>query len=154
MPICAKGEPPTMAGAGAGPFVMTSTNAASRSAFKAFDNYYRAGLPKLGTIKTSSMRTKTCASPRCSRAMSTSSNMCPGSRWHSIEQNAEAGAADHRRPVHVPDLQRRAKPFGDPRVRRAIAHAIKREDIVSAAFYGRGGALEAPADRRGQRLLR
>ena len=33
-------------------------------------------------------------------------------------------------------------------MRRAVAHAIKREDIVKAAFFGRGSPLEAPADRR------
>ena len=33
-------------------------------------------------------------------------------------------------------------PFNDPRVRRAVAHAVKRDDIVQAAFFGRGKALE------------
>ena len=33
-------------------------------------------------------------------------------------------------------------PFSDARVRRAVAHAIKREDIVQAAFFGRGKPLE------------
>lgn len=33
-------------------------------------------------------------------------------------------------------------PFNDPRVRRAVAHAVKREDIVQAAFFGRGRVLE------------
>jgi peptide/nickel transport system substrate-binding protein len=33
-------------------------------------------------------------------------------------------------------------PFNDPRVRRAVAHAIRREDIVKVAFFGRGKPLE------------
>jgi peptide/nickel transport system substrate-binding protein len=33
-------------------------------------------------------------------------------------------------------------PFADARVRRAVAHAIRREDIVKAAFFGRGKVLE------------
>jgi peptide/nickel transport system substrate-binding protein len=33
-------------------------------------------------------------------------------------------------------------PFSDARVRRAVAHAIRREDIVQAAFFGRGKVLE------------
>jgi peptide/nickel transport system substrate-binding protein len=33
-------------------------------------------------------------------------------------------------------------PFTDARVRRAVAHAVKREDIVQAAFFGRGKPLE------------
>jgi peptide/nickel transport system substrate-binding protein len=33
-------------------------------------------------------------------------------------------------------------PFSDARVRRAVAHAVRREDIVQAAFFGRGKVLE------------
>ena len=33
-------------------------------------------------------------------------------------------------------------PFGDARVRRAIAHAVRRDEIVKAAFFGRGKPLE------------
>ena len=32
-------------------------------------------------------------------------------------------------------------PFNDARARKAVAHAIKREDIVKAAFFGRGSPL-------------
>jgi peptide/nickel transport system substrate-binding protein len=32
-------------------------------------------------------------------------------------------------------------PFNDARVRKAVAHAIKREEIVKAAFFGHGSAL-------------
>jgi peptide/nickel transport system substrate-binding protein len=32
-------------------------------------------------------------------------------------------------------------PFKDARARKAVAHAIKREDIVKAAFFGRGSPL-------------
>jgi peptide/nickel transport system substrate-binding protein len=34
------------------------------------------------------------------------------------------------------------KPFDDPRVRQAIAHAIRREEILKAAFFGRGAVIE------------
>ena len=33
-------------------------------------------------------------------------------------------------------------PFNDARVRKAVAHAIKRDEIVKAAFFGRGSILE------------
>jgi peptide/nickel transport system substrate-binding protein len=34
------------------------------------------------------------------------------------------------------------KPFDDPRVRLAVAHALRRDEVVKAAFFGRGKALE------------
>ena len=33
-------------------------------------------------------------------------------------------------------------PFNDARVRRAVAHAVRRDEIVKAAFFGRGKPLE------------
>ena len=33
-------------------------------------------------------------------------------------------------------------PFNDPRVRRAVAHAVRREDVVQVAFSGHGRNLE------------
>jgi peptide/nickel transport system substrate-binding protein len=33
-------------------------------------------------------------------------------------------------------------PFNDPRVRRAVAHAVRRDDIVKTAFSGHGRSLE------------
>ena len=35
-------------------------------------------------------------------------------------------------------------PFKDPKVRLAVAHAIKRDEIVKSVFYGRGAALAGP----------
>lgn len=34
-------------------------------------------------------------------------------------------------------------PFNDPRVRKAVAHAVKREELVRAAFFGRGSPLSS-----------
>jgi peptide/nickel transport system substrate-binding protein len=34
------------------------------------------------------------------------------------------------------------KPFDDPRVRRAVAYAIRRQEIVDAVFFGQGAPLE------------
>jgi peptide/nickel transport system substrate-binding protein len=33
-------------------------------------------------------------------------------------------------------------PFNDPRVRKAVGHAVKRDELVRAAFFGRGSPLQ------------
>ncbi len=64
--------------------------------------------------------------------------------WQSMQaveddQNLKLDAVDG--PFMYLTFNGSKKPFDDPKVRKAIAHAIKREDVVAAAFYGRGGDL-------------
>ena len=65
-------------------------------------------------------------------------------------QSMNAVEADPR--LHLAEVQGAAfmdvlfngtrPPFNNPLVRRAVAHAIKRDDIVKVAFFGRGRPLE------------
>ena len=43
----------------------------------------------------------------------------------------------------------KVKPFDDPRVRVAIAHAIRRDEVIKAAFFGRGAPIEGLPLTRG-----
>ncbi len=65
--------------------------------------------------------------------------------WQSmatIEQDPKLALQTTNGPFMYLIFNGKAGPFGDARVRRAIAHAIRREEIVKAAFFGRGAPME------------
>ena len=64
--------------------------------------------------------------------------------WQSmgaIEGNPSLSLQNTEGPFMYLLFNGRSGPFADARVRLAVAHAIKREDIVKAAFFGRGSPL-------------
>ena len=143
MPICAKGSADNGGeGIGAGPFVMTSNERGVSLEFKPFDKYYRAGLPKLGTIKMIAYKDENLRVAALQSGNVDLIEYVPWQSMESIDQNAKLELQTTDGPFMYLTFNGAAKPFGDPRVRRAIAHAIRREDIVKAAFYGRGSSLE------------
>ncbi len=143
MPICAKGSADNGGeGIGAGPFVMSSNERGVSLEFKPFDKYYRAGLPKLGTIKMIAYKDENLRVAALQSGNVDLIEYVPWQSMESIDQNAKLELQTTDGPFMYLTFNGAAKPFGDPRVRRAIAHAIRREDIVKAAFYGRGSSLE------------
>ena len=128
---------------GAGPFRLANTERGTAIDVVAFDKYYKPGFPKLRAIRFVAYPDENL---RVTALRSGDVDIIEYVPWQSM-----AGIATDPR-LHLAETQGAAvmevlfngsrKPFDDPRVRRAVAHAVKREDIVQAVFFGRGGALE------------
>ncbi|MFC0409856.1 ABC transporter substrate-binding protein [Roseomonas elaeocarpi] len=127
---------------GCGPYRVTAQERGSSIELTKFDKFYKPGLPKLRTLRFVVYADENL---RTAALQSGDVDMIEYVPWQSMA----AIEADPRLKLDAKDgpfmdiLFNGSKgPFADARVRRAVAHAVKREDIVKAAFYGRGASLE------------
>jgi peptide/nickel transport system substrate-binding protein len=127
---------------GAGPFRLAGQERGTSLDLIAFDKYYKPGLPKLKGIK---LVVYADDSLRFAALKSGDVDMIEYVPWQSMG----AVEADPRLKLDAVEgpfmnvlFNGTRPPFNDPRVRRAIAHAVRRDEIVKAAFFGRGKPLE------------
>ncbi|MBD2749176.1 peptide ABC transporter substrate-binding protein [Microvirga sp. BT688] len=126
---------------GAGPFVITGQERGASITLEASPHYYKAGFPKLKGIQIVVYADENL---RVAALQAGNVDLIEYVPWQSMD----AVAANNALKLDAVDgpfmcllFNGAKKPFGDPRVRKAIAHSIRREDIVKAAFFGRGTPL-------------
>jgi peptide/nickel transport system substrate-binding protein len=127
---------------GAGPFVLKAQERGVSLDLEAFDGYYKPGLPKLKGIRVVAYADENL---RVAALQSGDIDLIEYVPWQAMDAIAanpelKLDAVDGAFMYLVFNGSR--PPFNDARVRRAVAHAINREDLVKAAFFGRGSALE------------
>jgi peptide/nickel transport system substrate-binding protein len=140
MPIIPKGSEPDTT-VGAGPFKLASRERGTSLTFAAYDKYYKKGLPKLSGIKAIVYSDENL---RVAALQSGDIDLIEYVPWQSMKAIEDSNALKLETvdgPFMYLTFNGSRKPFDDPKVRRAIAHAVNRNDIVQAAFYGRGSAL-------------
>ncbi len=128
---------------GCGPFRLVGQERGTSVILEASPNYFKPGLPKLKGITFIAYPDENL---RNAALRSGDLDMIEYVPWQAMA----AVEADPR--LRLDEVQGAAfmdvlfngtrPPFNDARVRRAVAHAVKREDIVQAAFFGRGRPLE------------
>src|SRR5258708_1150619 len=127
---------------GAGPFRLAAQERGTSLDLVAFDKYYKPGLPKLTGIK---LVVYADDALRFAALKSGDVDMIEYVPWQSMGA-VEADPRLRLDAVEGPFMDvlfnGTRPPFSDPRVRRAIAHAIRRDEIVKAAFFGRCKPLE------------
>ena len=132
----------TAAPIGAGPYILKSSERGVGLEFEANPKYYKPGLPKLRGIKATAYADENL---RVAALQSGDLDLIEYVPWQSMA----AIEADPRLVLQTTDgpfmyltFNGKAGPLADKRVRQAVAHAIKRDDVVKAAFFGRGAPLE------------
>lgn len=127
---------------GAGPFRLVGQERGTSLELAPFDKFYKPGIPKLKGIKFVVYADENL---RNAALMSGDVDMIEYVPWQSmaaIEAESRLKLDNQEGPFMDVLFNGTKPPFNDPRVRRAVAHAVRREDIVKAAFFGRGKPLE------------
>lgn len=127
---------------GAGPFVLKAQERGTSLEFAANPNFYKPGLPKLKGIRVVAYSDENL---RVSALQSGDLDLIEYVPWQAMD----AITANPALKLDAVDgafmylmFNGTRPPFNDHRVRKAVAHAIRRDELVKAAFFGRGSALE------------
>ena len=126
---------------GAGPFTIKAQERGVSIELEPFAGFFRPGLPKLKRIRAIAYADENL---RVAALRSGDVDLIEYVPWQSMD----AISADPALKLDTVDgafmflvFNGTRAPFNDHRVRRAVAHAIKRDELVRAAFFGRGSAL-------------
>ena len=126
---------------GAGPFVMIANERGVRVRLAPFPKFFRPGVPK---VKELNMTVYADENLRVSALQAGNLDLIEYVPWQSMD----AIGADPKLKMDSTDgpfmylvFNGATGPFKDARVRQAVAFAVKREDVVKAAFYGHASTL-------------
>lgn len=140
MPIVAKGSDLNQP-VGAGPFVITGQERGTSITLAPSPHYYKPGLPKLKKVLITVYADENLRVAALQAGDVDLIEYVPWQSMQSIGANPELKLDAVDGPFMCLLFNGARAPFGDARVRRAIAHAIRREDIVKAAFFGQGSPM-------------
>ncbi|MBO1073939.1 peptide ABC transporter substrate-binding protein [Roseomonas marmotae] len=126
---------------GAGPFVLKGQERGTSLDFEANPNFYKPGLPKLKGIRVVAYQDENL---RVSALQSGDLDLIEYVPWQAMDAISgnpalKLDAVDGAFMFLV--FNGSKPPFNDARVRRAVAHAVRRDELVKAAFFGRGSPL-------------
>ena len=123
---------------GAGPFKFVSWTKGQKMIVEKFDDYYKPDMPKLDGIEFTFFSD---SDARSNALVTGEVDMIDYVEWKDIAslqtvENVKLNKANG--PVMILSFNTNTKPLNDPRVRRAISYAIKRENVINMAFNGQG----------------
>ncbi|WP_043880383.1 ABC transporter substrate-binding protein [Azorhizobium caulinodans] len=140
MPIMSKASTASQQ-IGAGPFILKDAERGVSMDLEANPKYYRPGLPKLKGIRVMVYADENLRVAALQSGDVDLIEYVPWQAMTSIEQNAQLKLDAVDGPFMSLIFNGSRPPFNDPKVRKAVAHAIRREEIVKSAFFGRGAPL-------------
>ncbi|OCX58177.1 peptide ABC transporter substrate-binding protein [Thioclava sp. SK-1] len=141
MPILKEGSETTSTN-GAGPFKFVSQERGVKIIMEANPDYYKEGEPALDRIEAIVYSDENL---RVAALEAGDVDLIEYVPWPAMDR-LEADAGIKLDLVPGPFMYMvfngTKAPFNNPLVRRAIGHAIKKDDVVAAAFYGHGAPLD------------
>ncbi|MEJ1160614.1 ABC transporter substrate-binding protein [Prosthecomicrobium sp. N25] len=141
-PIIAKGSTEGGAlGIGAGPFVMKGQERGVSIDVVANEKYYKPGMPKVGAIKIIAYADENLRVAALQAGDVDLIEYVPWQHMGAIEKDPKLKLDAADGPFMALNFNGETGPFKDKRLRQAVAYAIRREEIVDAAFFGRGRPL-------------
>lgn len=126
---------------GAGPYTLTGQERGVRFELTAFDRYYKPGLPKTRHIRFVNYQDENLRVAALQAGDIDIIEYVPWPAMAAIEADPRLKLDNTNGPFMALSFNGRNGPFRDARVRRAVGFAVKREDIVRSAFFGRGAPL-------------
>ena len=131
-------------GIGAGPFLLTEQARGESLTFAAFDKFYRPGLPKIQHAKFIAYPDDTLRVSALQAGDVDAIEFVPWPLMKDLNSNPKVKLDNSDDGIFMfLVFNGTVKPFDNPLVRLAIAHAIRREEIVKAVFYDEGATLES-----------
>lgn len=142
-PILAKGSTEgNPLGVGAGPFTMKAQERGVSIEVAKFDKYYKPGQPKVDGIKLVAYADENLRVAALQAGDVDVIEYVPWQHMGAIEKDPKLKLDSAEGPFMALGFNGGSGPFKDVRLRHAVAYAIRREEIVEAAFFGRGKPLE------------
>jgi ABC-type transport system substrate-binding protein len=126
---------------GAGPFMLKERERGVSITLEAFAGYYKPGLPKLKGISIVAFPDENLRVAALDAGNVDLIEYVPWQSMKAIEGNSGLSLDAVDGPFMYLTFNGSKPPFNNPKVRKAVAHAIKREDVLAAAFFGRGAPL-------------
>ncbi len=141
--IIAKGS--TEGGAepiGCGPYTITKQERGVAIEVTAFDKFYKPGKPKLKTIRFVNYADENLRVAALQAGDVDIIEYVPWAHMATIAADKRLKLDTTDGPYMALNFNGSSGPFKEPKLRSAVAFAIKREEIVQAAFFGRGTPME------------
>ena len=128
---------------GCGPFRLAAQERGTSIELVASPNYHKPGLPRLKGVLFTAYPDENLRLAALHSGDLDMIEYVPWSGMAGVEGDARLKLDEVQGAAFMDVLFNGTKPpFNNPLVRQAVAFAVKREDIVKAAFFGRGAVLE------------
>ncbi len=126
---------------GAGPYKIVNIERGSRIEMEAFDKYYKPGYPKTKKLRFDAFKDENLRVAALEAGDADIIEYLPWQSMDSVGKNSRLKMDVVNGPFMYLTFNFSKGPFTDPLLRQAVGHAIKREDVIAAAFFGRGNVL-------------
>jgi peptide/nickel transport system substrate-binding protein len=126
---------------GAGPYRLVDSERGTRLDLEAFDGFHRQGRPRTRSLRFVAYPDESLRVAALRAGDVDIIEYVPWQSMEAIEKNPKLALDAVDGPFMYLVFNTQQGPFANAKLRQAVAYAVRREDIVKAAFFGRGSVL-------------